>query len=167
MGSVGILAFVRIPCILAAAPEGSVAVALRSSGWLQRTTMFHEPSFALRRGNLGLLPPIQETQVQSLVGENPLQKGMATHSSILAWRIPWTEEPGRLRSTGSQSRTRLKRRSTHTCVHRGNVVTPMHHLKFDFTDSSQITEGLNFFNGKTNPLCFQENVENLNMEVQT
>ena len=39
------------------------------------------------------LPVMQETQVQSLVWEDPLEKGMATHSSILAWRIPWTEEP--------------------------------------------------------------------------
>ena len=42
------------------------------------------------------LPAMQETWVQSLGGEDPLEKGMATHSSILAWRIPWTEEPGRL-----------------------------------------------------------------------
>ena len=40
--------------------------------------------------------------------EDPLEEGMATHSSILAWRIPWTEEPGGLQSMGSQSRTRLK-----------------------------------------------------------
>ena len=40
--------------------------------------------------------------VQSLGREDPLEKGMATHSSILAWRIPWTGEPGRLQSTGSQ-----------------------------------------------------------------
>ena len=46
------------------------------------------------------LPAMQETQVQSLGQENPLEKGMATHSSILAWRIPWTEEPGRLQSMG-------------------------------------------------------------------
>ena len=39
------------------------------------------------------LPAMQETQVQSLGWEDPLEKGMATHSSILAWRIPWTEEP--------------------------------------------------------------------------
>ena len=44
---------------------------------------------------------VQETRVQSLVQEDPLAKGMATHSSILAWRIPWTEEPGRLQSMGS------------------------------------------------------------------
>ena len=46
--------------------------------------------------------------VRSLGGEDPLKGEMATHSSILAWRIPWTEEPGGLQSTGSQSRTRLK-----------------------------------------------------------
>ena len=40
------------------------------------------------------LPAIQETRVQSLGGEDPVKKGMATHSSILAWRIPWTEKPG-------------------------------------------------------------------------
>ena len=54
------------------------------------------------------LPAMQETWVQSLGCKDPLKKGMATPSSILAWRIPWTEEPGGLRSTGSQeSLTRL------------------------------------------------------------
>ena len=48
------------------------------------------------------LPAVQETQFQSLGQEDPLEKGMATHSTILAWRIPWTEEPGRLQSMGSQ-----------------------------------------------------------------
>ena len=48
------------------------------------------------------LPAIQETQVQSLSLEDPLEKGVATHSSILAWMIPWTEEPGGLQSLGSQ-----------------------------------------------------------------
>ena len=42
------------------------------------------------------LPAMQETRVQSLGGEDPLEKGIATHSSIIASRIPWTEEPGRL-----------------------------------------------------------------------
>ena len=46
------------------------------------------------------LPTMQETQVQSVGREDPLEKGMATHSSILAWRIPRTEEPGRLESRG-------------------------------------------------------------------
>ena len=48
------------------------------------------------------LPAVRETQVQSLGQEDPLEKEMATHSSILAWKIPWTEEPGRLQSMGSQ-----------------------------------------------------------------
>ena len=48
------------------------------------------------------LPAMQETWVQSLGWEDPLKKGMATHSSILAWRIPWTEKPGGLKSMGSQ-----------------------------------------------------------------
>ena len=48
------------------------------------------------------LPAMQETWVQSLGWEDPLEKGMATHSSILAWKIPWTEEPGRLQSAGAE-----------------------------------------------------------------
>ena len=48
-------------------------------------------------------PAIQETQVQSLGWEDHMEKGMATRSSIPTWRIPWTEEPGRLQSMGSQS----------------------------------------------------------------
>ena len=51
---------------------------------------------------LKCLPAMQETWVRSLGREDPLEKEMATHSSILAWRIPWTEEPGGLLSTGSQ-----------------------------------------------------------------
>ena len=47
-------------------------------------------------------PAMQETQVQSLGWEDPPEKGMTTHSNILAWRIPWTEEPGGLQSMGSQ-----------------------------------------------------------------
>ena len=48
------------------------------------------------------LPATQETWVQSLGQEDPLEKGIAIYSSILAWRIPWTEDPGRLQSVGSQ-----------------------------------------------------------------
>ena len=48
------------------------------------------------------LPAMQETQVQSLVCDVPLEKEMATHPSILAWEIPWTEEPGRIQSMGLQ-----------------------------------------------------------------
>ena len=48
------------------------------------------------------LPEMQETRVQSLGGEDPLENEVATHSSILSWRIPWTEEPGGLQSVGLQ-----------------------------------------------------------------
>ena len=48
------------------------------------------------------LPAMQETWVRSLSQEDPLEKAMATHSSILAWEVPWTEEPGGLQSMGSQ-----------------------------------------------------------------
>ena len=48
------------------------------------------------------LPTMQQTRARSLGREDPLEKEMATHSSTLAWRIPWTEEPGRLPSTGLQ-----------------------------------------------------------------
>ena len=54
------------------------------------------------------LPAMQETWVQSLGWEDPLDEGMAMHSSILAWRIPRTEEPGGLQSMGLQSWTRLR-----------------------------------------------------------
>ena len=54
------------------------------------------------------LPVVKETQVQSLHVEDPLEKEMATHSSILVWKIPWTEETEGLQSTGLQSLTQLK-----------------------------------------------------------
>ena len=60
------------------------------------------------------LPAMEETQVQSLGEEDPLEKVIATHSSILAWRIPRTGEPGRLQSMGSQSWTRVPANSTDT-----------------------------------------------------
>ena len=57
--------------------------------------------------NLPAMQETQETRVQSLGQEDPLEKDMATHSSTLAWKIPWTEEHGRLQSTGLQSQIRL------------------------------------------------------------
>ena len=59
---------------------------------------------------------MQETQVQSLVRENPLEEEMATHSSTLVWKIPWTEKPGRLQSMGSQ-RVRQDWATEHTHTH--------------------------------------------------
>ena len=62
-----------------------------------------QDSWASLVAQLGKNPPVVwETWVQSLGWKDPLEEGMATHSSILAWRIPWTEEPGGLQSMGSQ-----------------------------------------------------------------
>ena len=79
-----------------------------------------------------LPPAMQETWVQSLAWENPLEKGMATHSSIPTWRIPWTEKPGRLQSMGvTKSWTRvshtfsLSHSLTHTHTHQ-----PRHWVSF-------------------------------------
>ena len=52
--------------------------------------------------NLSAMKELQESQIQSLGQEDPLEEDIETHSSILAWRIPWTEEPGGLQSIGSQ-----------------------------------------------------------------
>ena len=76
-----------------------------------RTLMFRASLMAETVKNL---PAIQEIQVQSLGWADLLEKGMATHSSILAWRIPWTEEPARLQSMESQSQTRLSKYYTIT-----------------------------------------------------
>ena len=59
------------------------------------------------------LPALQETQVRSLGQEDPLEKGMATHSSILAWRIPWIEDPGQLQSMGLQRAGHNQMTNTH------------------------------------------------------
>ena len=67
-------------------------------------------------------PSMQETQILSLGWEDLLEKGMASHSSILVWRILWTEELGGLRSMGSKSRTRLKLLSMHTGAAEGVCV---------------------------------------------
>ena len=63
------------------------------------------------------LPAMQEIRVQSLGREDHLEKGMETHSSILAWRIPWSEEPGRLQSMGLQWVRHDWARNTHTHTH--------------------------------------------------
>ena len=73
------------------------------------------------------LPAMRETWVQSLGREDPLEKEMAPHSNILAWRIPWKEEPGGLQFTGSQSRTRL---SDFTLLHNGCDVISCGFLDF-------------------------------------
>ena len=75
-------------------PSSKVQVrAMSSANWAE------VPGVAQR---LQHLPPMQETWVRSLSREDPLKMEMVNHSSILAWRIPWTEKPGRLQSTGLQ-----------------------------------------------------------------
>ena len=89
---------------------------LSSGGWkseIRRWYIWFPPR---PRGSVGKKqkqPAKQETQVRSLGGEDSQEEGMATHSSILAWRIPWTEEPGGLESLGRQPQTRLKWLSPH------------------------------------------------------
>ena len=81
-------------------------VYIKSSGITSRQS---QPYDKIKKGisslvaqRLKCLPPMRETQVRSLGREDPLEKEMVTHSSILAWRIPWMEKPGRLQSMGSQ-----------------------------------------------------------------
>ena len=70
---------------------------------------------------------LQETEVQSLGQEDPLEEGIATHSSILAWKIPWTEEPSSLQSIASQ---RVRHDwSTHTCA--------MYYHKFRYIEMTE------------------------------
>ena len=73
------------------------------TAWTGRFCYCPDPSWvSLVTQTMKNLPAMQETQVQSLGGEDLLEKGMATHSSTPAWRIPWTEEPSRLHSMGLQ-----------------------------------------------------------------
>ena len=91
----GLLLFILFPELCAQAPEC----------WFVR----HHGCFwaSLVAQMVKNLPAMQETQVPSLGQEDPLEKEMATHSGILAWKIPRTEEPGGLQSMGLQSQTRL------------------------------------------------------------
>ena len=67
------------------------------------------------------LPAVQETWLRSLGWEDPLERGMATHSSILAWRIPWTEKPGGLQSMGSQRVGHGWATNTHSHTHINSI----------------------------------------------
>ena len=91
--------------------------------------------------SLRIPPAMQEVWVWSLDQENPLEKGMVTHSSILAWGIPQTEELGRLQSMGPQSRTRLKWLSIHT----------------QCTDRKWLQGGVERFSGKKRQECKKPN----------
>ena len=104
----------RRPCFLSRSARGEGEGAQCAVGrclwhWVCPPSCFSRESCILDHlgASLGAqmvkkLPAMWETWVQSLGQEDPLEKGMAPHSSILAWRIPWTEESGRLQSMGSQ-----------------------------------------------------------------
>ena len=87
--------------------SASINLARNCARFLSSLLVISQSLASLVVQRLKRLPAMQETRVRSLGWEDPLEKEMATHSSTLAWRIPWTEEPGGLQSTGSQSRTRL------------------------------------------------------------
>ena len=81
-------------------------------------------------------PATQETQIQSLGWEDPLEKGMATHSSILAWRIPWAEEPGRLQSMGVSKELDMNEVIEHSCMHASQLESS---LTLEFLVSKETT----------------------------
>ena len=70
------------------------------------------------------LPTVWESQVQSLDWEDPLEKGMETHSSILAWKVPWTEEPGRLQSWGRKETDTTEHTHTQPLLRSRNRIFP-------------------------------------------
>ena len=85
--------------------SGSNPGSAKFETWFEKLMIIQTPfkyDFSLVAQRLKRLPAMQETRVQSLGREDALEKEMVTHSSILAWRIPWTEKPGRLQSTGLQ-----------------------------------------------------------------
>ena len=88
-------------------PAQELTLTTSPSGFFLFHLFFRKSWTSLVAQMVKCLPTMWKTQVQSLSQEDLLEKEMATHSSILAWKIPWTEEPGRLQSMGSQSRMRL------------------------------------------------------------
>ena len=98
------------------------------------------------------LPAMQETWVRSLGQKDPLGKGMATHSSILTWRIPWTEEPGGLHSMGSQSVRHSWATNTFTLFLFFAVVF-FYYLVFK-TLICSVTESCLFFSNSHASVCF-------------
>ena len=92
--------------------------------------LFHSPFTFIRTSlvaqTVNCLPTMRETRVQSLSREDPLEKEMAPHSSIFAWKIPWTEDSGRLQSKGSQ-RVRHDWVTSLSLSSRGSLV-PLHFL---------------------------------------
>ena len=95
--------------VLTSGPPGKSHTLLsyvnESKYYFARSNIEYQPGGLVVKKKKKSLPAVQETLVPSLGQEDPLEKGMATHSRIFAWRIPWTEEPGRLQSLGSQKQS--------------------------------------------------------------
>ena len=87
----------------------------QDQGVFQKVILFIY-AFSLVAQSVKSLPAMKEAWVQHLGREDPLEEETATHSSVLAWRIPWTEEPGKLQSMGSRQSDTTERLSTHTHV---------------------------------------------------
>ena len=102
--------------------------------------VYPNPSLVAQR--LKRLPPMWETQVQSLGWEDPLEKEMVNHSSILAWRIPWTEKPGRLQSMGSQRLRHDWVTSTSTSLLQWTTFCPHFYPPASFSTTALITPDL-------------------------
>ena len=83
-------------------PKASSCVAKAQPNMCPGLGLLADPVASLVSQRVKHLPAMQETQVRFLGREDPLEKEIATHSSILAWKIPWMEKPGRLQSTGLQ-----------------------------------------------------------------
>ena len=102
------------------------------------------------------LPVRQETWVRSLGWEDPLEKEMATHSSIFAWRIPWTEEPGRLRFLGSQkSQTQLSDQHFHWGQFRISL-TQETHIMWQYHMEKPPWAQLRYRSGSFHPRSFRQ-----------
>ena len=82
--------------------QSACAQWLRWERWISTKHKLHLPTGSLVAQTVKRLSTMQETRVRSLGWEDPMEKEMAIHSSTIAWKIPWTEEPGRLQSMGSQ-----------------------------------------------------------------
>ena len=130
----------------------------RSEALGERSPQPLSDSLLLPGGSEGKNPPaMQKTQVQSLGQEDPLEEEMATHCNTRAWGIPWTEAPGRLPSTVSQSQTRLST-SAPPSVTRVSAVTLGMCLQLQGTRASQQPSWLSghwlAFSGRLSQLCF-------------
>ena len=84
--------------------------------WIGYTLQYSWASLVAQMVTVKNLPAMQEARVQSLCWEDPLEEGMATYSSILAWRIPWTEKPGGLQSIQGHKESDMTEATEYICI---------------------------------------------------